>query len=312
MNPLLQLSNVSQSFGTGRHAKTILHDVNLQVKEGDFVSIIGYSGSGKSTLLNLLAGLAKPSNGSILMNDKPLQGPGPDRGVVFQNYSLLPWLTVEQNVRLAVDQVFPHFSEQQKTEHVARYVAMVKLTPAAKKFPRELSGGMRQRVSVARGLATEPRILLLDEPLSALDALTRATLQDEISEIWQNNRTTVIWITNDPDEAILLSDRVIPLIPCVNGSTLGAEIAVEIPRPRDRRAMQGHAEFRRLRLELIQSLTQARASQAAVVTKKLSVPDILPEDINQRRIPFIYAKPAPRRRSDANKEEMLLHVGDEP
>ena len=243
MSPILELSAVSKTYGRAHERHTVLRDVNLTVQEGDFVSIIGYSGSGKSSLINLVAGLLKPSTGSALMDGKPIEGPGPERGIVFQNYSLLPWLTVTENVRLAVDQLFPNLSESERAEHAAKYVDMVKLTPASGKYPKELSGGMRQRVSVARTLAANPRILLLDEPLSALDALTRATLQDEIVDIWQKNRTTVIWITNDPDEAILVADRVIPLLP-------GAERSH--PRRRDPRRHppparpQGSPQNRRL------------------------------------------------------------------
>ena len=170
--PLLQLRSVHQHFGS----LTVLRDVNLTVNEGDFVSIIGYSGTGKSTLMNLIAGLLRASSGSVEMAGQPIKGPGSERGIVFQNYSLLTWLTVEENVALAVDAIFPQLSKSERAERVAHFIQMVKLTPAAKKIPRELSGGMRQRVAVARTLAMNPKILLLDEPLSALDALTRGCL----------------------------------------------------------------------------------------------------------------------------------------
>jgi len=187
------------------------------------------------------------------MDGQPITGPGPERGIVFQNYSLLPWLTVTENVRLAVDQIFPEKSAKERADHTASYIDMVKLTPASGKLPREPSGGMRQRVSVARTLATNPRILLLDEPLSALDALTRATLQDEIIKIWQKNRTTAVWITNDPDEAILVADRVIPLLPGKKGATLGQEIPVSLARPRDRRALLSVSEFKELKIQLVET-----------------------------------------------------------
>ena len=244
MKPIIELSGVSKTYGRIHERNTVLRDVNLSITEGDFVSIIGYSGSGKSTLINLIAGLIEPTTGQAMMDGKTIDGPGPERGIVFQNYSLLPWLTVSENVALAVDQIFPKLSVSERADRTAEYIAMVKLTPASGKLPRELSGGMRQRVSVARTLAVNPRILLLDEPLSALDALTRATLQDEIVDIWQKNRTTVVWITNDPDEAILVADRVIPLLPGVEGATLGSEMPIAIARPRDRREVIKTAEFK--------------------------------------------------------------------
>src|SRR6187549_2727655 len=203
----LELKSVSKSFG----AATVLKDVNLSIEKGEFVAIVGFSGAGKTTLISIIAGLLKPDSGSAILNDLEITEPGPDRGIVFQNYSLLPWLTVFENILLAVDQVNPNWSAAKKAEHVEKYIAMVNLTPARDKKPHELSGGMRQRVSVARALAMDPQILLLDEPLGALDALTRATLQDEISRIWLQNKKTVVLITNDVDEGIYLADRIIPL-----------------------------------------------------------------------------------------------------
>lgn len=309
MPNILELSAVNKSFGRAYERNAVLHDVNLAVQEGDFVSIIGYSGTGKSTLINLIAGLLKPDTGTARMDGKIIAGPGPERGIVFQNYSLLPWLTVTENVRLAVDQLFPAMSETERKEYTAKYVDMVKLTPAAGKYPKELSGGMRQRVSVARTLAANPRILLLDEPLSALDALTRATLQDEIAEIWQKNRTTVIWITNDPDEAILVADRVVPLLPGRDGASLGKELHIEMPRPRDRREILKTSEFKDLKIELVNTLLGAKKDSASTVTKKLAVPDILPEDLGQKRNYSIFDRPAPRRRSQLAREEMKVEAG---
>lgn len=176
---LLELNNVSKSFGSS----CVLKDVNLSIAKGEFVAIVGFSGAGKTTLISLIAGLLKADTGTVMLGGQPVTGPGPDRGIVFQNYSLLPWLTVFENITLAVDQVFGDWDVEKRREHIERYIKMVNLTPARGKLPSELSGGMRQRVSVARALAMEPQILLLDEPLSALDALTRATLQDEISRI---------------------------------------------------------------------------------------------------------------------------------
>jgi nitrate/nitrite transport system ATP-binding protein len=308
MPPILELKGVSKNFGRAHELATVLRNVNLTVNEGDFVSIIGYSGTGKSTLINLIAGLIKPTAGEALMDEKPIDGPGPERGIVFQNYSLLPWLTVTENVRLAVDQLFPAMSAQERKEYTAKYVDMVKLTPAAGKYPKELSGGMRQRVSVARTLAANPRILLLDEPLSALDALTRATLQDEIADIWHKNRTTVIWITNDPDEALLVADRVIPLLPGRNGATLGPEIPVTIERPRLRSEVLKTEEFKNLKIKLVQTLLDAKKDNAATITKKLAAPDILPEDLGHRRRFSIFDRPAPRRRSQLEREELKIEV----
>jgi nitrate/nitrite transport system ATP-binding protein len=309
MSNILQLSGVSKSFGRAHERNTVLRDVNLAVAEGDFVSIIGYSGTGKSTLINLIAGLLKPDTGTATMDGAVIVSPGPERGIVFQNYSLLPWLTVTENVRLAVDQLFPAMTEAERKDYTASYVDMVKLTPASGKYPKELSGGMRQRVSVARTLAANPRILLLDEPLSALDALTRATLQDEIAEIWQKNRTTVIWITNDPDEAILVADRVIPLLPGSAGATLGDELTIGMPRPRDRRELIKTPEFKDHKIQLVNTLLGAKRGSAATVTKKLPVPDILPEDLGIKRNYSLFDRPGPRRRSQLVREEMKVDAG---
>ncbi len=308
MKPILELSGVSKSFGRPHERTAVLRDVNLTVQEGDFVSIIGYSGTGKSTLINLIAGLLKPDTGTAKMDDAVIDGPGPERGIVFQNYSLLPWLTVTENVALAVDQLFPEMSVQERKDHTAKYVDMVKLTPASNKYPKELSGGMRQRVSVARTLAANPRILLLDEPLSALDALTRATLQDEIADIWQKNRTTVIWITNDPDEALLVADRVIPLLPGRDGATLGAEIPVGIVRPRLRTEVLTTTEFKSLKIQLVQTLLDAKKDTASTVTRKLATPDILPEDLGKKRASSLFDRPAPLRRSQLAREELKIEV----
>ena len=274
----LELKNVSKSFG----ASHVLKDINLSVEKGEFVAIVGFSGAGKTTLISLIAGLLRADAGSLMLNDLEITAPGPDRGIVFQNYSLLPWLTVYENILLAVDQVNPNWSPDKKKEHVERYIAMVNLTPARDKKPSELSGGMRQRVSVARALAMDPQILLLDEPLSALDALTRATLQDEISRIWQEDRKTVVMITNDPDEGILLADRIVPLS-AAPGATLGPSIEVDLPRPRDRKAMNHEPRFKAIRREIIEFLLNSKGERQATLTKKLVLPDIEPEDLSLPR-----------------------------
>src|SRR5690348_4445465 len=188
--PFLELNRVSKSFG----GAPVLADVNLSIERGEFVAIVGYSGSGKTTLISLIGGLLKPDRGTVKLNDLEITEPGPDRGIVFQNYSLLPWLTVYENIALAVDQVFPNYAPERKRQHVEKFIGLVNLTAAREKLPRQLSGGMRQRVSVARALAMDPQILLLDEPLSALDALTRSTLQDEIERIWEAEKKTVVLI----------------------------------------------------------------------------------------------------------------------
>lgn len=308
MTPILELSGVAKHFGRAHERTSVLENINLSVNEGDFVSVIGYSGTGKSTLINLIAGLIKPDAGTAKMDNALISGPGPERGIVFQNYSLLPWLTVTENVRLAVDQLFPAMSDSERAARTSEYVHMVKLTPAAGKYPKELSGGMRQRVSVARTLAANPRILLLDEPLSALDALTRATLQDEIADIWQKNRTTVIWITNDPDEALLVADRVIPLLPGKNGATLGEDIHVDFPRPRDRRELVKTPGFKELKLHLIKTLMDAKKDTAATITRTLATPDLLPEDLGKLKRFSMFDRPAPRRRSQLSREELKIEV----
>ncbi|MEN9840453.1 MAG: Bicarbonate transport ATP-binding protein CmpD [Verrucomicrobiota bacterium] len=291
----LELKNVSKSFGG--HA--VLKDVNLSLIEGEFVAIVGYSGQGKTTLMSLIAGLTKPDSGEIILEGKPITGPGPDRGLVFQNYSLLPWLTVGENIALAVDSVFPALTAAERSAKVDKHIAMVKLSHAKDRLPRQLSGGMRQRVSVARTLAINPRILLLDEPLSALDALTRANLQDEISQIWQADKKTVVLITNSVDEALLLADRVIPLT-LGPGATLAAPITVDLPRPRDRIALNHEPEFKRLRAQITEQLLGYSASRRTHVSRKLVLPDILPEDLDHPRV-----NRPPRRLSEEKRETVV-------
>jgi nitrate/nitrite transport system ATP-binding protein len=301
--PLIEIKNANKGYSHDGVRSEVLRDINLSVEEGEFVVIVGYSGSGKSTLINLLSGLVKPDTGEAFISGEKISGPGPERGLVFQNYSLLPWLTVEENIALAVDEVFPKWTSEQRQQHVAKHIAMVKLSHAAHKLPKELSGGMRQRVSVARTLAMNPKVLLMDEPLSALDALTRATLQDEISEIWQSNKTTVIWITNDPDEAILVADKVIPLLPTAP-ATLGTPITINLPRPRDRRTVHHEPEFKRLRAELITTLLDAKGRSKAKTSVKLTLPDILPEDLTTVNSLQFFNRKGPKRRSDDKREDV--------
>ena len=244
---ILELHNVCRGFGEGSTRREVLRNVTLTVKEGEFLAILGFSGTGKTTLVNLMAGLILPDSGEVLLDGAKVTGPGPERGVVFQSYALMPWLTVAGNVALAVDAVHGHRPKAERTALVAKYIAMVGLSHAAERRPAELSGGMRQRVAVARALAMEPKVLLMDEPLSALDALTRAKLADEIEAIWNAARKTVVLITNDVDEALVLADRIVTLTP--NG-TLGAEFMVNLPRPRERAAINHDPAFKALRAEV--------------------------------------------------------------
>lgn len=271
----LQLKGVSKNYGSGGQQAEVLSDVNLSIEEGEFVAIVGFSGSGKTTLISTIAGLIQPDAGEVLFQGRPVTGPAPDRGVVFQNYSLLPWLTVQSNVALAVDSVFPDWSAAQRQEHVRKYIEMVGLSHAADRRPAELSGGMRQRVAVARALAMDPKVLLLDEPLSALDALTRARLQDEIEAIWERQRKTVILVTNDVDEALLLADRIIALEPGPR-ATLGREFKVDLPRPRDRMAVNEDDSYRRLRAQISQYLMGLSAKRGGSVATVRSLPSVVP------------------------------------
>ncbi len=296
----LELKGVGKGFGTGPTRAQVLHDVNLTIEKGEFVAIVGYSGSGKTTLISMLAGLLRPDAGTMTLNDLDIAAPGPDRGIVFQNYSLLPWLTVFENIHLAVNQCFPNWSAAKKAEHTERHIGMVNLTPARHKRPGELSGGMRQRVSVARALAMDPQILLLDEPLGALDALTRATLQDEISRIWLENKKTVVLITNDPDEGIYLADRIIPLT-AGPAATLAPSIQVDLPRPRDRKALNHDARFQRIRREVIECLLASNRRQRTEVSRTLVLPDIEPEDLSKPP-PLLGGRRRPVRRSEIKRE----------
>jgi nitrate/nitrite transport system ATP-binding protein len=268
---LLELRGVARGYGE----EDVLRNVNLSIAEGEFVAIVGYSGAGKTTLISLVAGLLPADRGEVLMNGRPITGPGPERGVVFQNYSLLPWLTAFENVHLAVDQACAGLSREDKRERTRKYLAMVKLAEAGHKRPHELSGGMRQRVAVARALAADPRILLLDEPLSALDALTRATLQDEIERIWREERKTALLITNDVDEGILLADRIVPLS-AGPAATLGPEVRVDIPRPRDRRLLSRDPRFRAIRNEVIAYLLGPGARKKGAGPAAVLVPRAVP------------------------------------
>lgn len=280
--PILQLRNVSKSYGSGVTAKHVLCNINLDVREGEFLAICGFSGSGKTTLTQLIAGLIKADSGEILMEGQPIAGPGPERGLVFQNYSLLPWLTVRGNIALSVDRVFRGWPRGERRDHVEKFIEMVGLAHAAHRRPHELSGGMRQRVSLARTLAMKPKVLLLDEPLSALDALTRSVMQDEILKIWEEERQTCVMITNDVDEAIMLADRIVPLNPGPK-ATLGSTFGVDLARPREKTALNHDLKFKNLRNAVTNYLVAARqksrrAEAESMIAPAVSLPAVRPKN----------------------------------
>ncbi|MEL6902143.1 MAG: ABC transporter ATP-binding protein [Cyanobacteria bacterium J06606_4] len=226
-----------------------VEDISLDIEPNTFVSIIGPSGCGKSTLLNMIAGLSSVTHGEILLNGNPIQGPGADRGMVFQNYALMPWMTVEENIRFAVETVYPQRSPKQTTRTIKEQIQLVGLAGAEKKHPHELSGGMRQRVGIARALAIDPQILLMDEPFGALDALTRGFLQSEVERIWEQQRKTVIMITHSIEEALLLSDRIVMM---TRGPAARVDEILEVPfeRPRNRETIDQHPAYHELKAEM--------------------------------------------------------------
>ena len=285
---ILEISNVSKHYGEGAARSDVLTDINLKVEEGEFIAIVGFSGSGKTTLMSLLAGLIEPDAGGIIFKNKEIDGPSPDRGIVFQSYSLLPWLTVYGNVELAVCEVFKQQSKAERAATIDKYIDMVGLSHARDRKPAELSGGMRQRVAVARALAMQPELLLLDEPLSALDALTRAKLQDEFADISEKEKKTIILITNDVDEAILLADRIIPLTPGPN-ATLGPEFKVDLARPRDRGAMNSNEAFIKLRADVTAYLMEIGLERGADLENEIQLPNVTPF-FNKDKLPEVYEK----------------------
>ena len=250
----IQIQGVEQTFKTNKGMFPALRDIDLDIAKGEFVALIGHSGCGKSTLLNLIAGLTAPTAGVLLCANREIAGPGPERAVVFQNHSLLPWLTCFDNVHLGIERVF--WKTETKAKLKARTDAaldMVGLTPAAQKRPGEISGGMKQRVGIARALALEPKVLLMDEPFGALDALTRAKLQDELLEIVARTQSTVVMVTHDVDEAVLLSDKIVMM---TNGpaATIGEVLRVDLPRPRQRVELAESTEYQRYRKAVIDFL----------------------------------------------------------
>jgi nitrate/nitrite transport system ATP-binding protein len=275
--PVLALRGVSKSYGSGASRLPVLDAVDFELAEGERVAIVGFSGSGKTTLLTILAGLLAPDAGRVELGGAPAPPAGPERGVVFQSYALLPWLTVQANVQLAVDAVHPDWPRAARRAQALRFVELVGLAAARDKRPRELSGGMRQRVAVARALATEPRILLLDEPLGALDALTRTTLQVEIARILDAEQRSCVIVTNDVDEALLLADRIVPLSPGP-GAQLRPAFRVGLERPRDRAALNHDPGFKKLRNEVTSYLLElaARRAGAAPGAPRTPLPDLAP------------------------------------
>jgi nitrate/nitrite transport system ATP-binding protein len=255
MERYVQLENVRMVFDSRNGQFLALHDVSLTISQGEFVTLIGHSGCGKSTLLNLVAGLLKATSGVLLCAEREIVGPGPDRGVVFQNHSLLPWLTCFDNVYLAVERVFGN-SESKASLNERTYDALelVHLSHAAHKHPHEISGGMKQRVGIARALAIQPSVLLLDEPFGALDALTRACLQDELMKIVNATGSTVLMVTHDVDEAVLLSDRIVMMTNGPAATVGGIESVVDLPRPRDRLALVNDTRYHRHRAAVLEFL----------------------------------------------------------
>ena len=254
MKNYIQVQNVEMVFTTKKGRFHALREIDLNVAKGEFVTLIGHSGCGKSTLLNLIAGLTLPSSGVLLCDNREIAAPGPERGVVFQNHSLLPWLTCHENVHLAVERVFGrNESGEQLNQRALAALELVNMGHAASKRPHEISGGMKQRVGIARALAMEPKVLLMDEPFGALDALTRAHLQDELLKIVARTQSTVVMVTHDVDEAVLLSDRIVMM---TNGpaATIGEILSIELPRPRGRVALAEDSNYTHYRKAVLDFL----------------------------------------------------------
>ena len=283
-SPILSLKNVSKSFVDGSGTRTdVLDNISLDVADGEFIAILGFSGAGKTTLINCIAGLAEANEGEVLVKGEPCKGPSKDRGLVFQSYSLFPWLSVQANVALAVDAVHQDKSKEERAALVKQKIELVGLDHAMDRKPAQLSGGMRQRVAVARALAMEPEILLMDEPLSALDALTRAKLQDEIERIRKHEKRTIVLVTNDVDEALLLADRVAILTPAPS-ATIGKIFDVKIDRPREREAMNDDAAYKTLRNTIVGYLDILSHDQKAIASDSANLPDIKPLDLSGAQV----------------------------
>lgn len=273
MTAFVAVDNIDKVFSLSNGGSYVaLKGIGLEIKKGEFISLIGHSGCGKSTLLNMIAGLDMPSEGVVLLDGNTIKRPGPDKMVVFQNYSLLPWLTVRENISLAVDEVLAHLSKEERQQVVEQHIKMVGLQPHAEKPPAMLSGGQKQRVAIARALAIRPKLLLLDEPFGALDALTRGNLQEQLMQICEENQVTAVMVTHDVDEAVLLSDRIV-MLTNGPGSQIGGILEVDIPRPRKRMEVVKHPSYYSLRSEIIYFLNQQkrikkiRAKKTAVVAR---------------------------------------------
>ncbi len=291
---MLEFRNVSKGYGD----TSVIKNLKFKVKDGEFLAILGFSGSGKTTLINLMAGLVMPDKGEVLFKGQPVTGPGPERGLVFQSYALMPWLTVQGNIALAVDAVHGAKPKAERAALVAKYIAMVGLSHAIDRRPAELSGGMRQRVAVARALAMSPEVLLMDEPLSALDALTRANVAAEIEAIWEADRRTVVLITNDVDEALVLADR----IACLNpDGTLGEVFDVGLSRPRDRNKMGENPTFKALRAAITAYLMDVGMAAKTAETRRL--PAVTP----RHATPKAYAEAAASQIDDRYLQFSQLH-----
>ena len=263
MKPLLSIESVGQTFDTKKGGFVALRDISLNINAGEVVSLIGHSGCGKSTLLNLIAGLTLPTTGVLLCNNREIAGPGPDRAVVFQNHSLLPWMTCFENVFLAVERVFGRKEGKPKLKlRTEAALALVQMTHAMHKYPHEISGGMKQRVGIARAFSMEPKILLMDEPFGALDALTRAALQDELNSVMAKTGATVVMVTHDVDEAVLLSDRIVMM---TNGpaATIGEVLNVPLARPRERLALAHDKTYTDCRAAVLDFLYRKQLRKAA-------------------------------------------------
>ncbi len=259
-DPFLRIEGVSKVYATPEGPYPVLDDISLTVNEGEFVCLIGHSGCGKSTLLDMVSGFKKPTEGTVWLQSQPIREPGPDRMVVFQNYALLPWLTAYDNVYLAVDAVSPKLKKRDKAAIVNEHLALVGLTEAAHKKPKELSGGMKQRVSIARALALRPKVLILDEPFGALDPITREELQEELLKIWADHKVTVLMITHDIDEALFLGDR---LVMMTNGPSakIGEVLDLPFERPRERTRLMEQPEYYDLRNHAMEFLFQLHAHE---------------------------------------------------
>lgn len=264
---LLDLTRLGMRFPTPDGEFIALKNVDLQINKGEFVSLIGHSGCGKSTVLNLVAGLHMPTDGGVIVDGREVAGPGPDRAVVFQNHSLLPWLTVYQNVELAVKQIAGKKGKAWIQDQVNHYLELIQMQHAAHKKPDEISGGMKQRVGIARALALQPKVLLMDEPFGALDALTRAHLQDALMKIQAELNNTVIMITHDVDEAVLLSDKIVMM---TNGpaATIGEVLEVNLPRPRERVALADDAQYQKCRQAVLKFLYEKQSKVEIPASKE--------------------------------------------